>query len=225
MNRLKLFGTIVFTGLIIAVAGTFGSCKKLALQKDYNRTPDTLDAHLNVSAWHYLMNRSIGGSPDTIFKRMYDGIIYSGIDTNEYIQTNRTFIFLHNDAIYRVSGSTVQPDCFFGRNLVGGKPATSWTQYSKDFVKAYFQYLLIQGQYSHFTLPTANQGVSTLAPQNTYTGNPSSVMNLRVYNGSYSNTQDEPIVINDSVNVRTSDMLPTNGVIQVVDRYIRTSIQ
>ena len=49
-------------------------------------------------------------------------------------------------------------------------------------------------------------------------------MALEVLNASPSNTNDYPIRINDSVNVRTSDLIPTNGVIQVVDRYIPTRL-
>ena len=90
---------ILFIGILLAGA----SCKKLAglnLQQNSDHVGSVLDPHINKTAWQYLKERSIGNQPDTIFKRMYDAIIYSGIDTNEYIQPGRTFLFLHNDAVF-----------------------------------------------------------------------------------------------------------------------------
>ncbi|MEO8112404.1 MAG: hypothetical protein ABI594_20315, partial [Ginsengibacter sp.] len=99
-------------------AFAFTGCKKLAgleLQTDTDHIVSTLDPHINKSALQFLKDRSLGTGPDdTIFIRMYQGVLYSGIDTAEYSKPGRTFIFMHNDAVYRLSSNKVTTDCFFG---------------------------------------------------------------------------------------------------------------
>jgi hypothetical protein len=209
--------TLLFTALLLSACSLFD----LNLQKDYNRVPHPVDANLHITAWDYLRSRSVENNPDTVFKFMYDGIIYSGIDTNEYKEAGRTFILLHNDAIDRIVKKVVQPDCFFGANLVKGKPATKWSDYPKEMIRNYFEYLLLQGEFTHLkNLTTSDTLIQTLASQGAFINNPQSLMAMKIVDASLSNTVDYPIQINDSVTVRTSDLLPTNGVIQVVDRYI-----
>jgi hypothetical protein len=221
--------TIIVAQILVAVAvaWTFTGCSLfgLDLQKDYNRKPHILDPEVHMSAWDYLKKRSVENDPDSIFKFMYDAIIYSGIDTNLYTQSGNTFILLHNDAINRVVKKVTQPDCFFGANPVNGKPATSWSDYPKETVKDYLMYLIVIGEFTHVKNLTINDTlVSTMLPTGTWPENQASKMALEVLNASPSNTNDYPIRINDSVNVRTSDLIPTNGVIQVVDRYIPTRL-
>src|SRR5205085_11511116 len=102
---------------IITLAVLFSGCRKLfglENQKNEDHPTTTIDPHIYKSAWQYLKERALGSSPnDTIFKRMYQGIIYSGIDTAEYTRSGRTFIFYHNDAIFRKSGTTTTTDCYF----------------------------------------------------------------------------------------------------------------
>src|ERR1700712_3625261 len=110
----------------LSISTMFSSCLKL--QKDYNRKTnvDTLDGHLYKTAWAYLKSRAYGSNTDTIFRRMYDGIIYSGIDTNEYVKPNRTFILLNNTA---VSGSV------WAKYKNGTAVGKSWASYPKTDVK------------------------------------------------------------------------------------------
>ena len=233
---------IAFIGLIALLVCGFGltGCKKLALQKDYHRTPDTVNAHVNTTAWGYLKQRALGNNAnDSIWKRFYEGIIYSGIDTNEYTRPNRTYIFLNNDAVTRTN-SNLSDVGFFGAYLVNNKTTKAWTEYPKDFVKAYLQYLIIDGVYDHYTLPPINAvEVGTLAPAGSFTSlpanitrnaaypfipNPASTMKLLVLNSSPSNTSDYPIVLNESRNVRTSSILATNGSIHAIDRFLTTTL-
>lgn len=209
--------------LILSGCSLFG----LKVQQDYHHAPHTIDPHLNKTAWDFLKQRSIQNNPDTLFKLMYDGIIYSGIDTNEYVKSNRTFILLQNNAIRRMNKTVPYPDCFFGANTpANGKPAndkTTWKDYPKAVVKNYLEYLLLEGEYTHTqTLTSVNIAVETALPKGTFSNNPQSIMNMRIVNSSTSNTIDYPLLLNDSTYVVTSDLLPTNGVIQVVDRYITT---
>ena len=238
MNLNKLFfGSVV---LFIAFALSLSGCKKLALQKDYHRVADTVDTHVYMTAWDYLKQRALGATAnDTIWKAFYNGIIYSGIDTNEYTKPNRTYIFLNTEAVTRTN-SNLSDVGFFGANLVAGKTTKAWTEYPKDFVKAYLQYLIIDGVHNHYTMPPVDlvQG-TTLAPsgsldtlpkgvtRNTaypFVANHDSKLTLRVLNSSPSNTSDYPIVLNENRNVRTSSIQTTNGTIHAIDRFLTTTV-
>src|SRR4030095_16166506 len=141
--QLKIIG---YSICIFLSALSFTGCKKLfglKLQEDTNHETTTIDPHIYKTAWQFLKDRALGPATapdDTIFKRMYQAVVYSGIDTNEYTKTGRTFIFLHNEAVRRLSGSTVQADSYFGKYKVGpahGVPATRWEDYPQLQVKNY----------------------------------------------------------------------------------------
>jgi hypothetical protein len=202
----------------------FSGCMKL--QKDYDRVTnvDTLDAHLYTTAWGYLKSRAYSSHnpADTIFRRMYDGIIYSGIDTLEYTKPNRTFIFLANGTI--TSG-------LWPKVLNGATVGKNWTTYSKADVKNYLSYLIMLGQYSHYNLKLLDVPSATLAPAGAYTANPAtfkfpgtyvsnpnSLLYIHVSNANTVTSQlDYPIVLNGTTNISSSDLLATNGVVQVVN--------
>jgi hypothetical protein len=232
----------IYTAILLLVASSllFTSCKKMSLQKDYHHDPAPLDPHVYKTAWEYLKQRALGNnSADSIWKRMYEGILYSEIDTLEYSKPNRTYIFLNNDAIVRLS-STPADVGFFDAYRVNGNKGTKWTDYPKSLVKAYLQYMIIDGVYDHYTLPPVSPvTLQTLAPagslstlpagitRNTaypFVANPDSKMTLKVLNSSPSNTSDYPIVINENRNVRTSSILATNGSIHAVDRFVTTTL-
>ncbi|HEX6180915.1 MAG TPA: hypothetical protein VFZ47_06685 [Chitinophagaceae bacterium] len=237
---MKLNKIIIGGILVLAVAASIlPGCKKLSLQKDYDRIPDTVDAHVNMTAWDYLKKRALGNtSADSIWKRMYEAIVYSGIDSAEYTKPNRTFIFLNNDAITRTNSNAADVG-FYGAHQVNNKNGTKVADYPKDFWKSYLQYMIIEGVYDHYTLPPINAvEVKTLAPAGSLTTlptgitrnsaypfvpNPTSAMTLKVLNSSPSNTSDYPIVVNESRNVRTSSILATNGSIHAVDRFVTTT--
>lgn len=225
-------GILIFMCAMVAVG-----CRKL--QRDYNREPHPLNPHVNMTAWDYLKQRALGNNAnDTIWKRFYEGIIYSGIDTNEYTKPGRTYIFLNNDAVTRTNSNLADVG-FFGANLVATKTTKAWTEYPKDFVKAYLQYLILDGVYDHYTLPATNTvEVSTLAPAGSlsalpanvtrnsaypFTPNMTSKLKIKILNSSPSNTSDYPIVLNESRNVRTSSILVTNGTIHAIDRFLTTT--
>ena len=211
----------------------FAGCKKFAglnLQQDTTHQPYTLDPHINMNAWQYLKHRSgldLAGGGDSVFKYMYQAVLYSGIDTNEYTKTDRTFIFLHNNAV--ISFTTTAPivatnTCYWGYYKVmtdSLRPATSWTAYTPQQVKSWLQYLIVQGTYSYDNLTPNEVTVNTLLPPGVDTLNPQGVMTLERLK-----TQDAKIRINGFVNsfsyvdVRTGGILSTNGPIHVVDACI-----
>ena len=221
----------LFFILLLAVST---GCKKflgLSLQTNASYSPYLLNPNLNMTAWQYLKYRS-GADPtnpnwqtDTVFKLMYEAVLYSGIDTNEYTKPNRTFIFLHNLAVQTFNATvpvTVSNDCYWGYYLVDSIPATSWTQYTPAQVKAWLQYLIVNGEYNFNNLTPNAVTVSTLLPQNTDTLNPTSIMVL--------SRNDDPssgsITINNFVNsyssttVRSGGYVSTNGPIQVVGNLV-----
>jgi hypothetical protein len=227
MKKVKLLIAIPLTALCIAALISGCTLFGLKKQTDYSRITnvDTTDAHLYKTAWDYLKSRAYGSKTDTIFRRMYDGIIYSGIDTNEYIKPGRTFIFMTNTAVTA---------SLWAKYKVGGVVGTKWQSYSKTDVKNYLSYLILLNQYSHYNLPLLNVFANTLAPAGAYTtnpttflapipsggtynSNPKSQMLLRVSNANTVTSQlDYPIVLNDTNNVNTSDLLATNGVVFVL---------
>ena len=232
------FNILIASCLVLAMTT---SCKKLSLQKDYDRTPHTLDPKLGKSAGLYLMERATGvkAANDTIFAWMLRGIQYAEIDLAEYEKTGKTFVLMHNDAIRRVSSGTVQKDCFFGANLVNGAPAQRWSDYPKEFVRNYLLYLIANSVQDHYTIihPDENQEVATMAPEGAFNtlpagitrhtdfpftpdNNPKSVLRFKVLNSSPSNTSDYPIVLNDIRNVRTGSLQATNGAVHVIDRFL-----
>jgi hypothetical protein len=229
MKKINIF-SIAF--LVACVSFTIMSSSCLKLQKDFNRPTnvDTLDAHVYTTAWGYIKKRAYGSTTDTLFRRFYDAIIYSGIDTNEYIKPNRTYILLSNSAI------TTSKTGLWAVILNGTTAGKSWTSYSKADVKNYLLYLIAQGLYSHYGLKLVDVPFITLTPAGVYatnpttfkfplttatpvfTPNPNSIMNVHVSNANTVTSQlDYPIVINGTINITSSDLEATNGIIQVVN--------
>lgn len=211
--------------LIIGAGLSLSSCGKLKLQKDFNRKTDTLDAHVYKDAWAYLKSRAYGSKTDTVFRRMYDAIIASGIDTGLYMQQNKTYLFYTNAAV-----TTAKTGVWAAYLTAQKKAAKSFKDYNAADLKNYLLFLILNGQYSHYNLPLTDVEIQTMAPQgifNTnFTGfilpafnanNPNSTIKLKVLNASAGNTSDYPIQINGTTNVYSSDYLATNGVIQVMN--------
>lgn len=224
----KLFLTLA---LVIAIALITTGCQKfvgLKKQTDWNFTPVTLDPHINMTAWDYLKQRALGTNPnDTIFKRMYQGIIYAGIDTNEYTKPNRTFVFLHNDAVYRLSSNKITTDCYWGfYKTKAGKTGLSWSDYPQDSVKNWLLYLIAEGNHTFETLKPTITEATTLLPKNANPANPESIITFSI-----NNAADYKLLINDyvgsshPVTVRTAGILATNGPIHVIDRVLDDSKQ
>ncbi|OCX52164.1 hypothetical protein BEL04_11790 [Mucilaginibacter sp. PPCGB 2223] len=230
MKKIKYI--IIMLVVLSSAAIIMPGCMKL--QKDFTRsTTDTLDAHLNKTAWAYLKSRAYQNATpsDTLFRRMYDAIIYSGIDTNEYIKPNRTYLFLNQAA-----AKAVWAGVFTSANKAG----TSWKSYPAADVKNYLQYLILQGQYTHYNLPVYDVVANTLLAPGTYATNPvnfkfnftsapfipnpTSTMTIKVLNASPSNTSDYPIQLNGSMNVNTSDLLATNGVVDVMSVAVNPNL-
>ena len=215
----------------------FSGCRKifgLENQKNEDHPTTTIDPHINMNAWDFLKLRALGPSTspnDTIFKRMYQAIVYSGIDSNEYKTPGRTFIFLHNDAVRRLSGSTPTADCYFGKYKVGtpAVAATKWEDYPQLQVKNYLLSLIVVGEHTFENVFPDPKFANTLMPPGTDPLNPQSEIAFRVIND-----RDSRFRINDfpgsavptpnlatpGIQARTAGILSTNGPIHVVDRVL-----
>lgn len=209
-------------------------CKKflgLSLQTDASHTPYLLNPNLNMTAWQYLKYRSGTDTTnpnwrtDTVFKLMYQAVLYSGIDTSEYTKPGRTYIFLHNLAVQTLNATvpvTVSNNCYWGYYLVDSVPASSWSQYTPAQVKTWLQYLIVNGEYNFNNLTPNAVTVSTLLPQGTDTLNPTSIMVL----ARNDNPSSGSITINNFVGsfspttVRSGGYVATNGPIQVVGNLV-----
>jgi len=181
MKKLNFFSFL----FLVAAVSFFTGCYKL--QKDYKYVKSVLDPHINMTAKEFMNSRGKAGvGSDTPFKWMQLGIEYAGIDMGEYEKTGRTFIFLHNSAIRTTSGSgsslKVTGGFFFdypiiakdaSGNVIKSKldptmdstrPAFQWSEYSKEMVKNYFLYWIINGDYGFENLGAINTSVQTLLP-------------------------------------------------------------
>jgi hypothetical protein len=224
MKHIKklLLGAMVLFSLATINTG----CKKvlgLELQENWDFQPVVLDPHINKTAWQFLKDRALGSTPsDTIFKRFYDGIIYSGIDTSLYLQSDKTFIFLHNDAIYRLSSNKITTDCYFGYyKTSANKTGVAWTDYPKEQVKNWLLYLIAEGNHTFGTVGVNLVETKTLLPANTDPLNPESKMYFNIMND-----QNMKFRINNFIGTkryteaRTAGILATNGPVHVVDRIV-----
>ena len=233
MKAIRFQERIINYSICISLAGfIFAGCKKLAglpLQQNTKHVVSTINPHINISALQFLKDRALGKGDDTIFLRMYQAVIYSGIDTANYSKEGMTFIFLHDDAIYRIASNKVTSDCFFGHYLVNGKPATKWEDYPKDFVKNYLLSLIVPGDYTFETVGPDPVTATSLMPPGTDSLNPESkivftVVNDRnsrfTINGFPGSAFPAPNLSSPGLAARTGGIIATNGPIHVVDRVV-----
>jgi hypothetical protein len=195
---------IIFFSLILFLAGSLLSgCYKRQKDYDYIKTP--LDPHVNKTAKDYLLSRSDSVTPgkvDTIFRWMKKAIEYAEIDWSEYEKPNRTYLFLHTNAVRTISSGVVTAGFFFDYPVIvkdasgnvipsikfpgedSMRIAKDWSEYSKETVRNYLLSLIIEGEYTFENLTVANKTVQTLLPAGTVAKNDSKL--------SYVVTKTEP---------------------------------
>lgn len=187
---MKKYKNIQKGAFFLLVSAALSSCSMFGLdvQKDHEYIKQELDPNIYMTARQYLETRAVTPAKlnDTVFKYMKLGLDYAGIDLAEYEKPGRTFIFLHNDAIRVLDDKTKLPKSGFWFDLpivlkdVNGapimdpvtgrpktRPATQWSDYSKETVKNYFLYLIIQGDFGFNNALTTNTTFKTLLPPGT----------------------------------------------------------
>lgn len=237
---MKSFKNILLISLLICLAGIgISSCNLggLQLQKSEIFHPHVLDPHQHMNAWQFLKEHTDSTLVDTGMIWMWRAIQYAGMDSTEYLDTGRTFIFLNNSAVLATKRGKVTTSCYFGkytvveRNANGDTvfknnkpvmvPATSWSDYPRQQVKNYLEYLIINGEYSFNNLTATNITVQTLLPLNADPLNLQSIMTM-----SMTNDGNSEIQLNDffgsagSVTVQTGGILCTNGVVQAIGNVL-----
>jgi hypothetical protein len=249
-NNKAIINKILFLFVIIV---SFTSCKKflgLEKQTDYDYVKQTLDPHINITARQFLETRSdvvdtvsVPKNVDTVFRWMKKGLDYAGIDLAEYEKSQRTFIFLHNDAIKQLDKNGKVTGGFFftfpiidtnasGQPIIDAvtgapktHPAQQWSDYKKETVKNYFLYLIGQGEYNFEQLDATNKPVQSILPANTVATKESLLGYLndgksfepdsKFYLKIANNSDLGPIVINDKTNDRSAGYIATNGIVHV----------
>jgi hypothetical protein len=230
-NIVKSFWAIACTLLLFSLGG---GCKKVAgldLQQNVAHPTSTIDPRVNKTAWQYIKDRALG-NPDTLFSRMYQGILYSGIDTNEYTKPGRTFILLDNDAVYSLVSGKVSASCYFGNYLVNGLPGAKWQDYSPAQVKIWLQYLILLKNYNYnfgssinapdlVALNAFNDSAANLMPPGSDPLNPRSIMLIAL-----TDDRNSSVVLNNFAGsayptiMRTAGYVLTNGSAHVAQNVV-----
>jgi len=218
-----LFTILILAGMVISMSSGCNKLLGLEKQKDWHFKPVTLDPHIHMDAWSYLKLRALGPDKnDSILNLFYEGIKYAGIDSALYKAQNHTYVFLHNDAILRLSSNKVTADCYFGMHLTSaGLPGQTWTDYPKDSVRNWLLYLIADGEHTFETLKPSNTEAKTQLPANVATNNAEGLLDFRI-----DNTANYKLMLNDFtgsahvITVRTAGILADNGPIHVVDRVV-----
>lgn len=225
--------------MLLTLLTTGCSLFDMELQENYDYEHKTLDPNMGISAKKFLEDRSYGTPEkptDTVFKWMRMGMEYADIDLNEFEKSDRTFIFLHNDAvkIWDAKTKKVTGGLFFDFPIVTGmdgagtpltRPATKWEDYSKEDVRNYFLYLILEGKYNFADLSINNVKAKTLLPANTVASKGSLLGYLNegkgfdqegaMYLKLVNNNDLAPIQINNKTTNRSGGYGVTNGVVHV----------
>jgi hypothetical protein len=222
----------LLTGLsVVMIISLAGGCKKLAgldLQQNVDHPTHTLDPRTNMNALQFIKSRSFG-SPDSLFYQMYQGILYSGIDTNEYTKPDRTYIILTNTAIFKpsISAKDTVRDAYCRKYPVNGHYGKQWSDYSPAQAKAWLQYLILQGNYNYNFGNTINgpnlnilnafvDTATTLLPPGTDPLNPASIMLINLTNDRNSTVQLNSFLGSDyPTTIRSGGYVLTNGAAHV----------
>lgn len=201
IHNIRNKGMLLFGFLFLIL--TFSSCD-LALQKDYDYEPQTLDPHVNMTAWDYMQTR-----PD-VFSSLIIALNYTGLDTY-YKQTDKkyTFLTLNNVAMdtYRQATEGAEMDI---------------TKWDKDKLTKMLKYHIIDGEYSSYgQLP-----VEPIFVLNLLRGEEDGLMTILVRKNPWQADAGKIIINNTGSNgnspmrsAKTSNIIPTNGVIHVFENY------
>lgn len=213
----------------LAVLGclTFASCGKL--QDGYDYKASVYDTKVNSNVYDFMKSK-----PE-LFSSMLDAIDYVDKDANfkdvkqMYTSTGNTFLLLTNTALTNLEDA----NSFFVLNPIivtdptspdYGKPlrGTDWSQYSTQVVADLLRYHVMKGRHEYANLNSTPHWVNTFALSAT---NDSAKVHIYLQA-----TREGYLFLNNwigqvsgwtELRPRTPNLLATNGVIHIMNRWLR----
>lgn len=195
-NIIKLFSLLLLMNL-------FHSCD-MPLQTDYDYDASVIDPHVEMTAWEFLQTR-----PE-LFTTFVDAVEYTGLEK----------YYKQNDSLYTFLVLTEKAMIAYMKSV--NPSAISIEDCDKQRVTEMIKYHIIEGRYStHYNeLEAEPMFVPTLLR------NEKGLMTMLVRKSPWNKLVGK-VVVNDAGSngnspyrqARTSNILPTNGVIHVFDSY------
>lgn len=212
---------IILVALIILPATLLVSCEigGLELQKPYKFEAGLKEGKLSMNALEFIKSR-----PD-IFSSLLEAITYTGTESL-YTQPDNTYLLLTNNALSEPSNG----NAYFVQNKVvnpnyipGVSPKTdsliiagSWERYPKSVAEEFLRYHIVKGSYSYVNLNATPTWFDSYAGGDTAKVNMYLVLDRNPY--LYFNNWTGTRISN--LKPRSSNILGSNGYIQVMDNYI-----
>ena len=216
ITYLKIVILIVIFPLVILTSCEIGG---LDLQKPYKFEAGLKEGKLSMNALDFIKSR-----PD-IFSSMLEAINYTGTQ-DLYTQPNNTYLLLTNNALslpsneiaYFVQNKVTNPNYIPGVSPKTDSliTASSWERYSKIVVEQFLRYHIVKGSYSYINLNATPTWFDSYASGDTTKVNMYLILNRNPY--LYINNWTGTRMSN--LKPRSSNILGTNGYIQVMDNYI-----
>lgn len=200
MKKTILYKTLFFCWSVLALT----SCD-LSLQKDYDYESSVADPYVKVTAWEFFQDHK------DMFSELIAAIEYTDLK-DRYTQTDNKYTFL---ALNNVAMQAYILDKFPGE--------TSITDCDKGTVKDLLLYHIIDGEYSSYgQLQVEPMFVLTLLKGE------NGLMTMSVWKNPWQAAVGKIIVNQTGSNgkspqrqAKTSNILPTNGVIHVFENYCK----
>lgn len=193
-----LYGTLFFCLTVLALTGC-----NLDLQKDYDYKPSVEDPHVNVTAWEYFQDNK------NTFSELIQAIEYTGLK-DYYTQTDNKYTYL---ALNNAGMQAYRENAFPG--------VASITDCKMETVRDMLLYHIVDGEYSSYgQLQVEPMFVLTMLKGE------KGLMTMSVWKNPWQAAVGK-ILVNETGsngkspqrNAKTSNILPTNGVIHIFEKY------
>ena len=202
MKKTILYKTLFFCWAILALTGC-----DLDLQKNYDYEPSVDDPYVKVTAWEYFQDHK------DMFSELIAAIEYTGLK-DYYTQTDNKYTFL---ALNNAGMQLYRENEFAG--------AASITDCDKEKVTNMLLYHIVDGEYSSYgQLQVEPMFVLTMLKGE------NGLMTMSVWKNPWQAAVGKILVNQTGSNgkspqrqAKTSNILPTNGVIHIFENYCKYS--
>lgn len=191
---------------ILVIVFTCSSCN-LDLQKNHDYNPETLDPHVDMTAWEYLHTRT------DIFSSLIEALEFTGLD-GYYRQNDQLYTFL---ALTNAAMKT-----YMNNAAPGITALEDLSEAQRSHLVNTLKYHIVDGEYSSYgQLPVEPIFVITLL-----SGKEGGLMTMLVRKNPWQADAGK-IIINDTGSngnspmrsAVSSNIMPTNGVVHVFNNY------